>query len=514
MALSPRLDVRQSQQLVLTPQLQQAIKLLQMANLELESYLQQEIERNPLLESGMAATDSETDAEPVTAPDADGPLSGYDDDADVYDAGAGMSGDGLLEGDAAPLDADYAGNVFDDAPADAVAPDIGAGPGLSGGAGGGSESASASEVLEQTAHATVDIKTHLTAQMQLILSDPADRFIAAHMIDLLDDAGYLRESPTDLAGRLGVAETDIARILKSLRTLEPTGVFARDLRDCLALQLAEQDRLDPAMATLLDNLDLLARQDLPALRRVCGVDGEDLAGMIAEIRRLDPHPGHAFGGESPQTVVPDVLVRRLAAGGWSVELNAETLPRVLVNQQYCAELRGAVRSREDRKYLSQCLSDANWLVRALDQRARTIMAVATEILRQQEGFFLEGVRALRPLTLRHIADTVDMHESTISRVTSGKYLSCARGVFELKYFFTSAIQSASGGEALSSESVRERIRSLIDAETADAVLSDDRIVELLREEGIDIARRTVAKYREAMRIPSSVQRRRAKRMTA
>lgn len=514
MALSPRLDIRQSQQLVLTPQLQQAIKLLQMANLELDGYLQQEIERNPLLESAGATGDPESDNDPVD----DGPLSGFDSESEVYDAGAGMSGDGMLEGDAAALDVSYDGNVFDDGPTDAVAPDIGANTGLSGGAGsgasGGGDGASASDVLEQTAHEAADLKTSLTGQMQLLLSDPEDRFVAAHLIDLLDEAGYLRDSPDDLAARLGVETADIKRILQALRTLEPTGVFACDLRDCLALQLAEQDRLDPAMAALLDNLDLLARQDLPALRRACNVDHEDLADMIAEIRRLDPHPGHAFGGESPQTVVPDVLVQRQPAGGWSVELNADTLPRVLVNQQYYAELRGVVRSREDRKYLSQCLADANWLVRALDQRARTILTVSTEILRQQEGFFLEGVRGLRPLTLRDIAETVDMHESTISRVTSGKYLSCARGVFELKYFFTSAIQSTSGGEALSSESVRGRIRNLIDSEAASAILSDDRIVELLRQEGIDIARRTVAKYREAMRIPSSVQRRRAKRMTA
>jgi len=510
MALSPRLDVRQSQQLVLTPQLQQAIKLLQMANLELEGYLHQEIERNPLLESGESAGDGEPEAGPA----AEGPLSGYDGEADVYDAGAGMNGDGMLDGDSAPLDVDYDGAVFDDAPLDAAAPDGGSGAAFTGGSAGGGEGGSASDVLEQTASEAEDLKSFLTAQMHLLLHDAADRFIAAHLIDLLDEAGYLREPVAELADRLGVDAADVGRVLESLRTLEPTGVFARDLRDCLALQLAELDRLDPAMAALLDNLDLLARQDLPALRRACGVDGEDLAEMIGEIRQLDPRPGHAFAADSPQTVVPDVLVRQRPGEGWTVELNADTLPRVLVNRQYYADLRGAVLSREDRKYLSQCLADANWLLRALDQRARTIMKVATEILRRQEGFFLEGVRGLKPLTLRDVAEAIDMHESTVSRVTSGKYLSCARGVFELKYFFTSAIQSSEGGEALSSESVRGRIRALIEAETAGSVLSDDRIVELLREEGIDIARRTVAKYREAMRIPSSVQRRRAKRMTA
>ena len=240
------------------------------------------------------------------------------------------------------------------------------------------------------------------------------------------------------------------------------------------------------------------------------MDNEDLADMIRELRSYNPKPGLAYGSEQAQSVIADVFVRKTAAGGWAVELNSATLPRVLVNQNYYAELTARNCSRTDKQFLSEMLASANWLVKALDQRARTILKVSSEIVRQQDGFFEQGVRALRPLTLKTVADAIGMHESTVSRVTTAKYLSCARGLFELKYFFTSSIQSGDGGEALSSESVKQRIRELVEAETATAILSDDQLVDMLQAEKYDIARRTVAKYREALNIPSSVQRRRLK----
>src|SRR5208283_1448009 len=299
-------------------------------------------------------------------------------------------------------------------------------------------------------------------------------------------------------------------VLARLQQFDPAGVFARDLKECLALQLRERNRLDPAMQALLDNLPLLAARNIAALVRVCRVDAADVADMIAEIKSLDPRPGLAFDPPLAQPVVPDVLMRALPEGGWIVELNAETLPRVLVNNRYYARVRQATRNRAEKDYLTERLHAANWLVKSLHQRATTILKVAAEIVRQQDAFFRRGVRSLRPLILRDIADAIGMHESTVSRVTSNKYMATPRGLYELKYFFTSSIPACSGGDAHSAEAVRHRIRGLIDGEPADGTLSDERIVELLQQEGVEIARRAVAKYREAMRIPSSVQRRREK----
>ncbi len=355
------------------------------------------------------------------------------------------------------------------------------------------------------------MRDHLLAQLSVDLADPVDRVIGAHLVDMVDDAGYLQGALAEVAERLGCAEARVEATLKLMQRFDPPGVFARDLAECLALQLEDRDRLDPAMRALIDNLPLLASRDGQALMKLCGIDAEDLSDMIAELKALNPKPGLAFDQAAAEPVVPDVLVRPQGAG-FAIELNSDTLPRVLVNNRYYAEVSGAARSKADKDYLAERYQQANWLVKALHQRATTILKVSTEIVRQQEGFFRHGVQHLRPLVLRDIAAAIEMHESTVSRVTSNKYMATPRGIYELKYFFTAAIAAASGGEALSAEAVRFRIKALIDGEAAD-VLSDDRIVEILLKEGIDIARRTVAKYREAMRIPSSVQRRRERSLT-
>jgi RNA polymerase sigma-54 factor len=263
------------------------------------------------------------------------------------------------------------------------------------------------------------------------------------------------------------------------------------------------------MAALLGRLDLVARRDHAALKRVCGVDDEDLADMLAELRRLDPKPGRAFGGAAVEVLVPDVFVRPAPDGSWAVELNPGTLPRVLVNQTYYARVSRGARNDVDKAFLTDCLQTANWLTRSLEQRAKTILKVASEIVRQQDGFFAHGVSHLRPLNLKTVADAIGMHESTVSRVTSNKAVGTSRGTFEMKYFFTASIPGAGGAEAHSAEAVRHRIKQLVDGESQD-VLSDDALVQKLRREGIDIARRTVAKYRDSLRIPSSVERRREK----
>ena len=510
MALTPRLDQRQSQSLVMTPQLQQAIKLLQLSNLELAAYVEEALEQNPMLER------DDGDHQPAEAEAADDPgqpeAAAGDEAGDdgLQSVDFGDDGEVPTDGDMdVALDDLYAPGAAGDGPAPE---DPGFGPVLPASASGGY--AEDLPGYEQMLSTEVSLRDHLLEQLGMDVSDVADRLIGAYLIDLMDDAGYLTADLAEVAGALDCSVERVEAMVKRLQQFDPPGLFARDLKECLALQLADRNRLDPAMAAFLDNLDLVARRDFKALARACGVDQEDVADMMAEIRTLDPKPALAFDGEVAQPVIPDVLMRARPAGGWHIELNPETLPRVLVNNQYYAEIAGKGTSKADRQYITEQYQTANWLVKSLHQRATTILKVAKEIVRQQDAFFAKGVQYLRPLVLRDIADVIDMHESTVSRVTANKYIASPRGIFELKYFFTSSISSADGGDALSAETVKHRIRVLIDAESPAAILSDDKIVEILRADGVDIARRTVAKYREAMGIASSVQRRREKASAA
>jgi RNA polymerase sigma-54 factor len=515
MALTQRLQMRQSQALVMTPQLMQAIKLLQLSNLDLAAYVEGELERNPLLERASDGEGGATEAE------SDRSETGLDETglgADEARADAGRDGD--LIGEALEtsrgaiedrLGTDL-GNVFPD-DASQTAPRAGAeSPAAysewAGAGAGGREDGEYN--LESFVSAETTLADHLAAQLALALSDPVRRMIGQYLIDLVDDAGYLAGDLASVAEKLGTTVAEVESVLAVLQDFDPPGVCARNLGECLAIQLKERDRFDPAMQALVGHLDLLARHDLAALRRICGVGDDDLNEMIAEIRRLNPKPGLAFGSAPVQPIVPDVFVRTAPGGNFVVELNSDTLPKVLVNQRYHAELSRSAKNEGAKTYLADNLQSATWLVRALDQRAKTILKVATEIVKQQDAFFVHGVQHLRPLNLKTVADAIGMHESTVSRVTANKYIATGRGIFELKYFFTAAIAAADGGEAHSAEAVRHRIKQLIEAESASDVLSDDTIVAQLRGAGIDIARRTVAKYREAMRIPSSVQRRRAK----
>ena len=468
----------------MTPQLQQAIKLLRLTNLELSAYVDQELEENPLLERD----EGEKSADDLGEPTDDNPEDAADDLADDMD----------FADDDLPLDVDVDNVWNNDSALDyPMAERAGGfdGPGLA---------------IDQTLADTVTLRDHLSQQLSMDLSDPVDLMIGVHLIDMLDEAGYIDGDLDRVAQVLGCTAERVEKTLDKMQEFDPPGIFARDLAECLRLQLRDRDRLDPAMEIFVDNLDMLAKRELTALAGLCGVDSEDLADMVTEIRALDPKPALAFDHAPAQPVVPDVIMRVRAGGGWHIELNSATLPRVLVNNKYHAQIKGAAHSKEDKQFINECFQSANWLVKSLHQRATTILKVATEIARQQDGFFANGVQHLRPLVLRDIADAIDMHESTVSRVTSNKYVSTPRGIYELKYFFTPAISSTSGGAAHSAESVRHRIREIIEAEKADGVYSDDGIVEALKRDGVDIARRTVAKYREAMHIPSSVQRRREK----
>ena len=507
MALSANLFLRQNQSLVMTPQLMQSIQLLQMTHFELVQFIAQEVEKNPLLE--FPSNDAETGS------DRDGEDEGHaQHQAEDGDSGDALSGDWYDNGSEGrvshlgdELDANYS-NVFQDdgAPQRADAPEL-----LSQWKSmpGGSEGEGYD--LDDFVAGQVSLRDHIIQQIPFILTDVADRLIGQHLLDQLDEAGYFQGDISEAAERLGAATADAERVLAELQTLDPPGVFARNLAECLAIQLRQKDRFDPAMEAFVSNLELLARRDFATLKRLCGVDEEDLLDMLTEIRQLNPKPGSGFEAGVSEAIMPDVVVRPSSDGSWLVELNPDTLPRVLVSQAYFANV---TKNGDDHAFLSECLQNANWLTRSLDQRAKTIMKVATEIVRQQDAFLLHGVDHLRPLNLKTVADAIKMHESTVSRVTSNKYMLTPRGLFELKYFFTVSISAVEGGDGHSAEAVRHKIRALIMQESPEAVLSDDDIVDMLKKGGVDLARRTVAKYREAMNIASSVQRRREKRALA
>jgi len=535
MVLGPRLDLRQSQSLVMTPQLQQAIKLLQMSNVELTEFIEQEIEQNPLLEREDAEGGFEGDSPDAPADDAApdsadaGDMGGdadfdadaevlspddpaYDDEETLPDSADHATSESMGEDDRS-LDTDFE-NVYEpESASDGAAPEAGGeeGDGLNwstAGAGGGGFDDDLSG-LENVAAEETTLRDHLIGQVNIDFDDPVEVMIADRLIDMLDDNGWLSGELETVAVALGCTIDRVEETLARCQQLDPPGIFGRSLAECLALQLREKDRLDPAMQALLDHLELLGKREFAQLRRICGVDNEDLLQMVTEIKELNPRPASDFNHEVAQPVVPDVFVRRTKEG-WAVELNSETMPRVLVNNRYYATVRRHARSKEDKEFLSDRFQSANWLVRALHQRQETILKVASELVTQQEAFFENGVEFLKPLTLRDVAEEVSVHESTVSRVTVNKYLGMSRGIFEMKYFFNSAIGQNEAGESRSAEAIRFRIKSLIDREEPESILSDDRIVDILRDEGIDIARRTVAKYRDAMHIPSSVQRRREK----
>jgi RNA polymerase sigma-54 factor len=502
MALATKLLLRQSQSLVMTPQLMQSIRLLQLSHPELERFIDEEMERNPLLERVDQPDDVATPppSQPAEPQDADGIW--------VQDDGS-WTAQSMSE----QLDTSLE-NIFpeDTGASERLAPDLSAQWKSSPGSAPGGMSGDFD--MEDLAAAPVTLQDHVTEQIAFQIADPVDRAIARELADGLDDAGYFHGDLKDIAARLGVDRQTLDRVLSLCHGFEPAGLFARDLAECLSLQLAARDRLDPAMQALVGNLGLLARRDYAALRKLCGVDDEDLLDMVAEVGALDPRPGLAFQGGRAESIVPDIEVRPAADGSWSVELNPDTLPRVLVNNSYFARVNATVRTQPERDFLSDCLQSANWLTRSLDQRARTILKVAIEIVKQQDAFLAHGVRHLRPLTLKTVADAISMHESTVSRVTANKFMLTPRGVFELRYFFTASIAAVEGEESHSSEAVRHRIRGMIADEDVSNVLSDDAIVALLKSDGVDVARRTVAKYRESMDIPSSVQRRREKRVVA
>lgn len=466
--LSQTLDFRQQQNLVMTPQMQQAIKLLQMSNLELQDYLEEEIAQNPLLEK------AETDADAREDTSDDRPVEKPEKPEEDFDAGSSMAAMGQ---------------------------------------GGKNDFSEDERGFEETTAKQVNLRDHLIEQLTIAAGDNLDKTIGTFLIDHLDEAGYLRETADELAAQLGIAPQRVETILAKLKKFDPAGIFAYDLAECLTLQLEDRNALDAPMQKLLKNLHLLGQHDYAALAKVCDVHANVVKEMAQELRTLHPKPAAMFDHTVVQTAIPDVLMKKLpkeVGGGWRIELNAETLPRVLINNEYYTTVSEHAKDKKEREYLTTQMNNASWLVKALDQRAQTILKVASEIVESQDAFFLFGIEYMKPLTLREVAEAIGMHESTVSRVTTGKFIGTPRGLLELRFFFSSSIEGTDGF-SLSSEAVKSKIKTLTEQEDANSVLSDDDIVELLKKDGIDIARRTVAKYREAMNIPSSVQRRRIKK---
>lgn len=527
MALSPKLDLRQSQSLVMTPLLMQSIRLLQLTHIELQQFIELEIEKNPLLERYDSANDDFSEADDIRGNNEEAGVVSLDRARDYPDSDASGSDRGSAPDDwltsgetttsgamSETFDASME-NVFPDDPGryDEIAPDLASqwksstGDGYLSSGGDGYD-------IEQVTATRKSLREHVDDQLAFAFSTPADRLLAAELADNLDEMGYLRADAPEIMERLGTTPAHFESVLAVLQSTEPAGLFARDLAECLAIQLRVRDRLDPAMQALLKHLDLLAKRDFHSLKKICGVDETDLLDMLNEIRMLDPKPGSAFSVGVADPIIADVHISLAPDGSWTIELNPAALPRVLVNHDYYTTVSRTTSGPAEKDFLSECLQNANWLTRSLDQRARTILKVAREIVRQQDGFLQHGVSHLKPLNLRTVADAIGMHESTVSRVTANKYMMTPRGIFELRYFFNVAIASAEGGDAHSSESVRHQIRQLIDQESPKRILSDDSLVDMLKEQGVEIARRTVAKYREAMNIPSSVQRRREKKAIA
>ncbi len=521
MALTPRLEARQSQGLVMTPQLMQSIKLLQLNNIELSAFVDAELEQNPLIErlEGDAPAVREKRGENYEDPEYTGNYSESAKNNNDTEQPEWMQANLEISADSisAKLDTSLE-NVFPDdhetPPVTGQKQDLPSQsdpwsqlPGNTSAPGEGYD-------LEAFVAEKTTLRDHLAGQLALTGMDIGSATIAHELLDHVDESGYVRVDLQKIATRLNTSVQQIEKTLFRLQTFEPAGVCARDLPECLKIQLREKNRLDPAMDALVDNLELLAKRDFVTLVKICGVNRDDLIDMMQEIQALDPKPGTMFEDTPMRPVVPDVIVSAASDGGWQIELNNETLPRILVNQSYFSRISGTTTDKKEIEFLNDCLQSANWLHNSLDQRAQTILKVTTEIVRQQDAFLVHGVHHLKPLNLKAVADAIGMHESTVSRVTSNKYMLTGRGIFELKYFFTTAIQATGDSDAHSAESVRHKIRQMIDDESPKKVLSDDKIVAALKRDGIDIARRTVAKYREAMHIPSSVQRRREKKALA
>jgi RNA polymerase sigma-54 factor len=464
------------QTLAVTPQLIQSIQVLQFNGQELDTYIKEQVEKNPLIRLHPEA--------PAAKPVSSGET-------------LAVAGGDIQRTERSPAAGDRVTST--------ATRRIGQGskgPGATGN----------TPNLEAYCAARISLKEHLRSQLMIVVRDPQDLKIGLEIIDSIEDDGYFRRDMAEMSWLLDVEERDIGRMLETVQRFDPCGVGARNLSECLRIQLGEANRLTPQLTVFLEHLPLLAACRIPELARICRVEVEAVLHLAAEIRKLNPRPGAQFESEPSLPALPDVIVRNNAVGDFTVELNSAVLPKVLLDREYYAEISSGCGGKEARKFVIDCWSNANWLVRNLEQRAQTILRVATEVVTRQRDFLLYGAGHLHPLNLKDVATALNMHESTVSRATVNKYVATNRGTFELKFFFINSLAAIDGGSSFSSETIRQRIKDLIHTETSDTIYSDDAIMSQLKQDGIDIARRTVAKYREEMHISSSMQRRRQRAM--
>lgn len=469
------LQLRLSQQLAMTPQLQQAIRLLQLSTLELQQELQQALESNPLLEQ--IDTHEEIDTRETQ-------------DSETLDTADALEQKEMPE--ELPLDASW-DTIY-----------------TAGTPSGTSGDYIDDELPVYQGETTQTLQDYLMWQVELTPFSDTDRAIATSIVDAVDDTGYLTVPLEDILESMGDEEIDIDEVeavLKRIQRFDPVGVAAKDLRDCLLIQLSQFDKTTPwleeARLIISDHLDLLANHDFRTLMRVTRLKEDVLKEAVNLIQSLDPRPGQSIQTGEPEYVIPDVLVRK-HNGHWTVELNSDSIPRLQINQHYASMCNNA-RNDGDSQFIRSNLQDAKWLIKSLESRNDTLLRVSRCIVEQQQAFFEQGEEYMKPMVLADIAQAVEMHESTISRVTTQKYLHSPRGIFELKYFFSSHVNTEGGGEA-SSTAIRALVKKLIAAENPAKPLSDSKLTSLLSEQGIMVARRTVAKYREFLSIPPSNQR--------
>ena len=469
------LQLRLSQQLAMTPQLQQAIRLLQLSTLELQQELQQALESNPLLEQ--IDTHEEIDTRETQ-------------DSETLDTADALEQKEMPE--ELPLDASW-DTIY-----------------TAGTPSGTSGDYIDDELPVYQGETTQTLQDYLMWQVELTPFSDTDRAIATSIVDAVDDTGYLTVPLEDILESMGDEEIDIDEVdavLKRIHRFDQVGVAAKDLRDCLLIQLSQFDKTTPwleeARLIISDHLDLLANHDFRTLMRVTRLKEDVLKEAVNLIQSLDPRPGQSIQTGEPEYVIPDVLVRK-HNGHWTVELNSDSIPRLQINQHYASMCNNA-RNDGDSQFIRSNLQDAKWLIKSLESRNDTLLRVSRCIVEQQQAFFEQGEEYMKPMVLADIAQAVEMHESTISRVTTQKYLHSPRGIFELKYFFSSHVNTEGGGEA-SSTAIRALVKKLIAAENPAKPLSDSKLTSLLSEQGIMVARRTVAKYRESLSIPPSNQR--------
>lgn len=492
MAITPKLEIKQSQSLLMTPQLRQAINLLQMSNLELSSVIEQELASNPLLEREDDFLNQDNEKEQTI----DDYASETEDNVDT------------------PLDIDI-DNTFDDDGSDCEGYETANDYDWQDYAKNKDKRHSPEEdydFFEQKLSSTKSLYQHLSEQIQISLADTKEKIIAFRLMSFLDESGYFRGDTKKIAAILHTEESNVTKVLNKLKEFEPSGIFAENLAECIALQLKEKDRLDIKMQTLLQNLDLLGKREYKRLQKKLNVDEGDLKEMILDIQSTNPKPALEYEQKETDYIIPDVFVRRNKYGEYYVELNSRSLPRVLIDQRYYKEIkRQSEKNKEAKKYLKTQSGSASFLIRALRQRADTILRISEEIVKTQRDFFENGIESLKPMALKDIAEAVEMHESTVSRVTANKYMHTPLGIFELKYFFSSAAGSYSGEDNQSTTAIKHKIKQMIENEDPKKILSDDKISELLAREGLKVARRTVAKYRESLKIAPSSERKREKR---